>query len=217
MNLRRFTYLLALVVLGVSFAGQPARAQTSADAVFKRLLDKYNSISALSAEFTQTMTSAFSEGAETFSGRLVLQGEKYRVETGSETLVVDGEALYVYRPADKQVLINDIVEDEYSFSPMDFLTNYDERFEVAGVTTETLDGQKHHRLRLRPKNPDAFYREATLWMRDRDALVTRLEVTDANETRMTFVLKNINLDPTLDAGTFRFVTPAGVEEVDLRS
>lgn len=217
MNVRRISLLAAVLALSVLFAGQPARAQDSAEAVFKRLLDKYNSISALSAEFSQTMESAFADGAETFNGRLVLQGEKYRVETDNETLVVDGEALYVYRPAEKQVLINDLIEDEYSFSPTDFLTNYDDRFEVAGVATEQVEGLKYHVLRLRPKNRDAFYREATLWMRDRDALVTRLDVTDANETRMTFVLKNIDLNPRLDAGTFRFQTPAGVEVVDLRS
>ena len=211
--------LFAAIVLT---AGHPAaHAQTSnnelADAVFERLLAKYNAIDALRAEFTQTMSSSYMEQDESFTGTLILQGEKFRIETGTEVLVVNGQETYVYRPVEQQVLINDVVESEDSFMPNEFLLHHDERFDVLDVDEVTYDGARHFRLNLKPKNPDSFFKEATLWMRHRDDVITKLTVLDVNETRMVFTLDNIELNPSLDADTFSFTPPDGVEIIDLRS
>ncbi len=208
---------LALFATIVLTAGHPAAHAQDADAVFARLLAKYKSIEGLSAEFTQTMSSEFWDQEESFTGRLILQGEKYRVETGTEVLVVNGKETYVYRPNEKQVLISDVVEDDASFSPSSFLLNYDQRFDVRDVAVVTYNGAKHYRLNLEPKSPDSFFREATIWMRDRDDIITKLMVLDVNETRMAFTLDNIELNPVLDADTFLFTPPDGVEVIDLRS
>lgn len=216
MNIRSLPFAL-LVALGVLWIGHsPAHAQ-DAEAVFDRLQQKYEALSSLRAEFTQTMSSTFSDQEDSSSGTLTLSGDKYRVETGSQTLVTDGTTTYVYLPTEKQVLINNASNDETSFSPSEFLLNYDERFNVSGVTEAQVDGQAHYKLTLSPKRDDSFFQEATLWMRDRDAVITRLEVLDVNETRMTFQLENIQLDPSLPADTFTFTPPEGVEVIDLRS
>ena len=211
--------LFAAIVLT---AGHPAaHAQTTdaqqADAVFDRLLAKYNTIDALRAEFTQTMSSAYLDQEESFSGLLILQGEKFRIETGTEVLVVNGQTTYVYRPNEQQVLINDVVEDEASFLPTDFLLHHDERFDVLDVDVVTYNGERHYRLNLKPKSADSFFRQATLWMRDRDDIITKMTVLDVNETRMVFTLDNIELNPSLDADTFNFTPPDGVEIIYLRS
>ena len=206
--------LVAAIVLAV---GHPMAHAQDANAVFERLLAKYNAIEGLRAEFTQTMSSAYWDNEESFTGQLILQGEKYRVETGTEVLVVNEQATYVYRPGEQQVLINDIVEDEASFSPSTFLLNYDDRFDVRDVAEVTYNGAKHYRLNLKPKSADSFFREATIWLRDRDDIITKLTVLDVNETRMVFTLDNIELNPTLDTSTFLFTPPDGVEIIDLRS
>ena len=115
------------------------------------------------------------------------------------------------------MLINDVVEDENSFLPNEFLLHHDERFDVLDVDVVDYNGERHYRLNLKPKSPDSFFREATLWMRDRDDVITKLTVLDVNETRMVFTLDNIELNPSLDADTFSFTPPDGVEIIDLRS
>lgn len=217
MNVRSFLLRVALALGIVLLAGQPAAHAQDADAVFDRLQKKYNSLQALRAEFTQTMTSSFSEEEARSSGTLVLQGDQYRVETGAQVLVANGSETYVYLPQQKQVIINDATEDETAFSPSEFLTRYDERFRVERVETETLGGAKHFKLTLAPRDPSSFFRQATLWLRDRDDIITRLEVLDVNETRMLFELKNVELNPRLERTTFIFEAPSGVEVIDLRS
>lgn len=213
---------LVLVAAIVLTAGHPAAyAQTTdarqADVVFDRLLAKYNAITSLRAAFTQTMSSAYMEEDESFTGVLILQGEKFRIETATEVLVVNGHETYVYRPNEQQVLINDVVEDESSFLPNEFLLHHDKRFDVLDVDEVEYEGERHFRLNLKPKDAASFFREATLWMRDRDDVITKLTVLDVNDTRMVFTLDNIEIDPPLAPDTFSFTPPAGVEVIDLRS
>lgn len=207
----------ALAVLAVLlFAGQTAAAQ-SGDDVIRRLKAKYDAVDALRADFSQTMTSAYADGAQTFSGTLTLQGERYRIEAGNQTLVTNGTTTWIYNREQSQVLINDAVEDETTFSINDFFFNYDERYNVANATAVQHDGERHYRLALTPKKGDSFFREVTLWVRDRDTMITKLEVVDANETTMTFTLGDIQLNPRIDRSTFEFKAPQGTQVVDLRS
>lgn len=224
MNARRVPLRSLLVFLSILFAGQfvaPAIAQdnpsSEADELLERLEQTYDETEALSARFTQTTTSSFSGEAITHSGTLLLQGDRYRVETNQQTLVTNGETTWVYTPSEDQVIVNDYVEDETAFAPSEFFYDYDDRFAVTSVETTTQDGEPHHVLRLEPKEESAFYREITLWMRDRDNLVTQLKVVDADDTEMIFELEDIEFNPSVSADTFTFSPPDGTEVVDLRS
>lgn len=208
--------LLALFLVVLFFGQIDVQAQ-SADQLIQRVQEKYNSIDALRAEFSQTMRSAYSEGEETFSGTLVLQGDKYRVETTNQTLVTNGVVTWIYNASENQVLVNDAVEDETSFSINDFLFNFSDHYTATGTESVTLGGEKHFKINLKPKSPDSFFQDVTVWLRDRDTIITRLEVLDMNETTMLFNLTNIQLNPEVNATTFTFQPPKTAEVIDLRS
>lgn len=209
-------HALLLLLVSLLVAPVPAQAQSS-QKVFDRLKAKYESIDALKAEFDQTMESEYSSDQSTSRGVLYLQGDRYRVETPEQTFVTNGSVTWVYLPSENQVLINDYVEDETTFSISDFLLNYDDRYDVSNATTATIGGEKHWVLTLKPKRKDSFFREVTLSMRDRDAIITRLKVLDVNGTTMSFNLKNIQINPSLGQSTFSFKAPQNAEVVDLRS
>lgn len=215
--MRRFSLLTRLLLVAIFLSiGDQASAQT-ADTVFERLKEKYASIESLRAEFSQTMTSSYMDEEATSQGVLVIQGERYRVETEGQTLVTDGKVTWVYMPSQNQVLINDYRNDEQSFSISEFLFGYDENYDASEVNTATVGGEKHFVLTLRPKRDDAFFTEATLAMRDRDNVITRLQVVDVNGTTMVFNLDNIQLNPALKDNVFSFTPPQGTEVIDLRS
>lgn len=209
---------LSRIVLVAVFLGvvNPAGAQ-SASAVFERLKDKYDSVESLRAEFSQTMTSSYMDDEATSNGVLVVQGDRYRVETDGQTLVTDGRVTWVYMQSENQVLINDYNNDEQTFSISEFLFDYDENYDASEVAAATLGGERHYVLTLTPKSDEAFFTEATLAMRDRDDLITELKVVDVNGTTMRFNLENIQLNPSLQEDVFTFTPPQGTEVVDLRS
>lgn len=209
-------FSFALVAVVVLLAGRPALAQDGS-AVIQRLQAKYDAIEALQASFTQTMTSPYYDGAETFSGTVLLSGDRYRVETGNQTLVTDGRVTWIYNASDNQVLINDATQDDTNFSLSDLLFNYEEHYVVTSSEAVSVNGQGHVKLNLKPKARDSFFRSVALWVRDQDTLVTRLEVDDVNETTMIFDLDDISLNPSLQANAFSFTPPQGAEVIDLRS
>lgn len=208
--LRRSLLLLLMLMPGLAFA------QSGQD-VLDRIKARYASIDALQASFRQTVASTFDEEGDTFEGTLLLQGDRYRVETGDQTIVTDGVVTYIWNASENQLLINDYVEDETTFSLNDFLFHFDEVYEIASTGEALLGGKPHHLLRLRPKDPEAYFREITLLMNDADSLITRLEVTDVNDTKLVFQLRDITLNPPLAPDTFTFTPPEGAEVVDLRT
>ena len=215
MNLRYLLSRLLLVAIFLTI-GDQATAQ-DADDVFDRLKDKYDSIESLRAEFSQTMSSSYMDEEATSRGTLVVQGERYRVETEGQTLVTDGDVTWVYMPSQNQVLINDYNEDEQTFSISEFLFDYEENYDASEVALTQLGGKRHFVLTLTPKKDDAFFTEATLSVRESDNVITRLQVVDVNGTTMIFNLENIQLNPSLQENTFSFTPPKGTEVIDLRS
>lgn len=215
MKIRLTALSLLFALLTVAFAGQPACAQDAA-ALLERLQQTYNGEGALRADVTQTMTSPFASGASTFEGTLVAQGDRYRVETEQQTLVTDGAVVWIYNRPRQQVIINEHVDNETAVSPSDFFADFGERFTVASTRTEQQDGQAHHVLTLKPKQADAPVKTLMLWMRARDAVITRLEAVDPNDTTVRFDLSNVRFDESVGAETFTFDPPQEAEVVDLR-
>lgn len=213
--IRRSILTLCVALLSVLFSGQIAMAQDAAT-IAKRLQEKYDEVESLRATFTQTMKSDFLDSSESSSGLFALSGKRFRVETKEQTFVTDGAITWLFNSASNELLVNDYVEEDM-FPVRQLIFEYEERYNVDGVRSETYKGQKTQVLSLSAKNDEDLYRSVTLFVRDKDTIVTRLEILDANETIMIFELTDIEVNPTLDAGLFTFTAPDGTDVIDLRS
>jgi outer membrane lipoprotein-sorting protein len=206
-----------LIAALVFFIGHSTVAAQDADALVERLKRTYESVDAIRAEFSQRTTSDLLTGEQTSTGTILFRDDHYRVETASQTVVTDGVVTWIYNVLENQVLINDYVEDETTFSLNEFIFDFDEHYVVERIGQEQADGTLHHTLTLSPRKPDSFFSAVTLWMRDNDNLVDRLEVTDMNGSSFTFVLDVIELNPPIEPDAFRFTPPEAADVVDLRS
>ncbi len=191
--------------------------QQRAQALAARLADKYDSVQAMQARFVQIATSQFMDDPERFSGLLIFSQNQYRVETSTQTIVADGTTTWIHNRGEQQVLINDFVEDETSFSLTSFLRNFDSEYDVRADGQESLSGTQHDILFLTPRDDFSAYRSVRLWIRRRDLIVTHLVVIDLNDVTMTFDLSEIIVNPELDSQTFAFQIPEDVEIIDLRN
>lgn len=200
----------------ITFASASVSVAQSGDALLERMRSTYENLSALRASFTQQTQSDFLDSDDIYTGTIVLSGDRYRVETPGHTFVSDGETVWVYNEADAQVLLNNHEDDETSFSISRFFFEADDTYTVQNSAREVLDGEVYYQMTLTPKDPESFFSEVRMWLRDRDNLVTRLQVSDLNETTMLFDLDDLELNPSLPTNTFTFEPPEGVEVVDLR-
>jgi outer membrane lipoprotein carrier protein len=204
-----FAFTLLFVAQSFVFGQHP-------DTVLRQMQNKFDSIRTLRADFMQTMLSGPGAGTQTVSGKIMLRGDRYRIETRDQTFVTNTQTSWVYSASQNQLLVSDYEQDETTFSPTDFFTRTPKDYTSTLAGSERLNGVQHHLLRLTPTNRNSAFREVTLWVRQNDALVTRAEVTDQNNTKMRFELSNIEVNPRLPISTFRFSAPAGADVIDLR-
>ena len=208
--IRRFLFLFAVSLL-LSIPAQAQNAPSLAD-----LQTRYDRLKGLRATFTQVTASEFANDSTQIDGRVLLAGNKYRVESPGQTVVTNGETTWIYSPADSQVVVNDADADATTITPQTFLTASAETYNVADTRTARRDEAVHDVLSLTADSDTARFREATLWVRRSDRIVTRLLATDRNGSTLDLRLHEIIVDPAFDDTPFTFSPPDGVEVVDLR-
>lgn len=197
----------------------PAASQSAPDgtALLARVQAQYDRLDGLRASFEQTVSSDAVGSSSRVSGELWLQDNRYRIETGEQTLVTDGTTSWVYTPATEQVIVNDVVEDPAVITPKTLFTDYAERYAVESATSERRAGAPHTRLDLVPTDASAPFEAVTLWVRDADALITRLRLTDPGGSVITIDLDALEVNPSFEPGAFTFTPSDATEVIDLRT
>lgn len=202
---------LGLLLLGAL----PARAQDALS--LDELRERYAELGALRASFTQVMGSEFADDSTRIRGEVLLDGTRYRVETPAQTVVTNGKTTWIYSPVDSQVVVNDAESPESTVTPQSFLTSSTERYEIASQRSDTRNGVAHSVLAIAPTDRSSRFTDVTLWVRNRDLVVTRLRATDRNGSTLDLRLHDIEINPPLADDHFVFTPPEGVDVVDLRS
>lgn len=205
-------YLLVFVALVLGIL--PATAQPSL--TLDDVRTTYQSLDGVEATFTQVVGSEFAGDSTRIEGTVTLSGDRYRVETPGQTVVTDGETTWIYSPADSQVVVDDAAADEGPITPETFLDESAQQYEVTERRTQAVEGTPHVVLSLASTTSEARFREASLWVRRSDRLVTRLRATDLNGATFDLRLRDLQVNPSLSDSTFSFRPPDDIEVVDLR-
>jgi outer membrane lipoprotein carrier protein len=204
--------LLAFVALVLGVLPAPAQPSLTLEDV----RDTYQSLDGMEASFTQVVGSEFAGDSTRIEGTVTLSGDRYRVETPGQTVVTDGETTWIYSPADSQVVVDDAAADEGPITPETFLDESAQQYEVTDRRTQTVAGTPHVVLSLTSTTSEARFRDASLWVRQADRLVTRLRATDLNGATFDLRLRDLQVNPSLSDSTFSFRPPGDIEVVDLR-
>ena len=187
-----------------AWAVLPLRADDRGRALVRSLSAKIASYASYEVLFTADMDGEF-DGVQ---GRIVVSGDRYRVEVNGSELYCDGKLLYTFR-AD---------EDEVTNPPRFFRLEGDD-FEVAYKGREDAGGRSLDRLELTPKSPDAGYRSIEIGVDPADGMpvqvVYRVDGAAAPlRIRIDRLVPNV---PVKDSDfTFDPRKHPGVEVIDFR-
>ena len=210
--LRRVVLLCVLLVL--SLGGTTAQGQDNSS--LEALQARYDQLTSPRTTFTQVAGTAPANDSTRPPGRVRLAGNRYRVETPPKTIVANDSPTWIYAPADSQVVIRAADTAAVPLTPQSFLATAAERYAVDAARSSQWQSEPHRVLSLSATAPSPRFRNATVWVRTADQVVTRLRATDRNGTTLDLRLRNIVLDPPLADTAFTFRAPEGVRRVDLR-
>ena len=200
---------LAALLTGVLVGGR-AEAQASPESVARDLQNRYGRIESLRAQFVQTV------GQQKLRGTLSVRDAAFRLDLGEQVLVTDGQTMWSYSEPDDQVVVQAYDPARVGFSVGQLFTDYLSVFRATGATRARIGGVPHTVLTLRPRESGSTVRDVTLYVRNSDAVPTRVRVHDTSGSTLAFDLQDVQRNASLPASTFRFQAPRGTEVVDLR-
>ena len=205
-----------LVVVGaLVLGGTPVHAADPLKDVLQKLQMRYDSTRSLTADFEQTVESPTLAGAIESKGTLAFEKPnrmRWDYQPPDPQLIVgDGETLWIYQPAEKQVIKAALGEAFQARTPVSFLAGLGrlERDFEATLESETAERWTLHLVPRQDKGIGTL----TLVVAKPDAMISEARITDPLGTTTRIKLSGERRNVALDAGLFHFTPPAGVDVV----
>ncbi|HZP67842.1 MAG TPA: outer membrane lipoprotein chaperone LolA [Rudaea sp.] len=184
-----------------------------ADTARARLDAFAHGLNALSGEFEQAVRGPNGGAGKTSHGTLALKAPRqFRWETTApykQTIVADGERVWIYDPDLEQVSVRPQGSEE-AHSPLTVLTDLSQLDrEFAASEQGEREGLAWLRLVSKDKEPQFAYCDLGLDANGLERM--RFEDTLGNRTEIHF--SHWQRNPALPADTFKFVPPKGVDVI----
>jgi len=200
---------IVFTVIVIIVSSVVAHASGDADALLKRIVEKYGKTSGLVAKFTEE-----GEG-EKMSGTISLRGkDKFRLELTDKTIVCNGKVIWVYTSSQKRVTIDNFKQQKNSLSPEFFLAQIpaDAKASIIGTPNNYI------RMLLEPQTADAwgFVKSVTIDVEESNATIHRVEIVDQNSIKRDITIHSLKFDINMPESSFEFTPPKDVTVVDLR-
>ena len=211
--------VLALSLLTVTLAN--AQKDPAARADLQALRQKYTNSGAIDAQVQLDIK--FPEApAESQSGRIVQDGDKYFIQFAGQEVTSDGETMWLYLPDNKEVQVYDAAEMAGEASggftrPQDILDLYDSgAFDYAIVGTATAQGREMKQIEFKPLERDSEFAKMRLTYDDVRDEIYRIEIFNKDGSRFTLTMKEVSVGAEVPASTFVFAEKPGVRVEDMR-
>jgi outer membrane lipoprotein carrier protein len=181
-----------------------------------QLNTKYSSFEDIKMDFTQSISSSVFENKREFKGKLYIKNpDKFRVETPLQSIVTNGQSIWVYSEENKQVTKNRLDPKGGILLPYRYLSSFRDEYKARLDQDEQIKDNLCYKLILTPKDENSFISKMIVWI-DKDSLLTlKLRYWDLSDNEVTFLFENIKINSQIDNSKFVFEIPPGIEFLDL--
>lgn len=206
-NLTSFLIACVISLMQLSIVN----AQNSKDEVFAQLRKKYGSMQALELSFSSL------EPVSGIKGTLkALRSGKYHLTVSDRTIVCDGNSIWNYVPARKNVTINS-VKSRPSTSLDIVLFTFLYNYQPKALQEFTIGNSIYHGLELIPKSGKTAMgiKSLTLFVKKGGFEIKRIQAIEGNQT-LIWDIQSLKINTSLRESLFTFSPPKDTEILDLR-
>jgi len=198
-------FLLTLFIF--FFTINSSIAQSDAQELLKKIQDKFDSITDLSAKITQSVN-----GKSNLKGKVFYKKENnLRFEFENMVIVSDGETSWNFNKKQNKVIITDYdTEGNKILSIRQLIYEYPEECKLSTINSE---GTKV--LELIPQD-DTFSFNSIKLFTNSENLITKVLIDDPATGSIQVDLSDIQLNKDLADSYFQFSPPEGSQVLDLR-
>jgi outer membrane lipoprotein carrier protein len=209
------------ILLALFIGWQPAAAVDDAALIRKIMggIEKRYAGQGFRAKFFQESMLKAMMISDTAEGRLTVKRPgKMRWEyqiPNEQTIITDGKSMWIYRPADRQVMVGRAPEFFSGGKGAGFLSDIGQIRKSFDLQLQASKEPDHYRLRLLPKTPTADLADIILLVNRSDFLVQQVLTYNSygDETRIQFSEYQFNQNPK--DSLFTFVIPDGIDVVQI--
>ena len=196
-------------LLSISFV--ELRAQDSKDQLFSQLRKRYGSMQSLEVSFNSI------EPISGIRGTLkALRSGKYHLAVSDRTIICDGNSIWNYYPARKNVTINALKSRPSSSLDIvlfTFLYNYQPK----SLKEYTIGKSVFQGLELIPKNSKTAMgiKTLTLFIKKGGSDIKRIQASEGQQEQI-WEIESLKINASFSESLFTFSPPKDIEIVDLR-
>lgn len=194
----------------------------NAAAILDRAVQAYATVRTLRADFVQQLRDPMLGDTATTRGEFLQQRpSRFAMrwtDPRGDLIVADGETLWLYLPSSAP---NQVVRSTLSAAGgqnadlvAEFLERPQARFTTAYERADSVGGRAADVLALTPRDRNAPYRRVLIWVDRQDAMLRRVEITEATGLVRRVTFDRLRINTTIPAATFTFRPPRGARVVD---
>lgn len=186
-----------------------AQVDPRAQADLEELRARYESGGALQAD-VQLEIELPDQPAEVQRGRIVQDGERFRVEFAGQHVISDGETVWMFLPDNLEVQVYDAAEgaglaDGGFMRPQDILAMYESgEFEYAITAEPTEDGVALRQIEFKPTDRDSEFAKIRLTYDPAADEVRRVRVFNKDGSRFALSMAAVQTGGEVAPATFVF-------------
>lgn len=217
MKIRILLFTISVMVSTALFS------QSSEVVKAKQILDKVSAktkgYSSIKADFRFTLENLQANLTDTYSGTIIIKGDKYKVSIMGVDNYFDGKNLWMHMKDGGEVNISDpAAMDDDMLNPATIFSMYESGFKWMYVGENTLNGKKVDVVDLFPENRDQEYSRIKLHIYQDNLQFARIEQIGKDGTNYYIDITKMEVNQTFPDSTFTFDVNKhpGVEVIDLR-
>ena len=209
-----------LIIFGV-FTGINAQAPEvlKAKEILDRVSAKTKGYTSIKADFSITLENLQVNVSDTYSGKIILKGDKYKVEVMGSEIYYDGKTTWTYLPDAKEVTISDasMLENDL-LDPATIFTIYETGFKYIYAGEETINGKKVDIIDLFPEKRDQPYSRIKLYVYRDNLQFAKISQIGRDGNNYIIEIKKMEVNVPADDAMFKFDAKkhTGVDIIDMR-
>lgn len=194
-------FVAALLMFNISL-----HAQDKAPKLLQALQHKFNSLTSITADFTQSF-----DNGKKLDGKLYYKKkDNIRIETAGVILISDGTTTWNYNTSLKKLIISSNSPDEQSLLSLRSIVN-----NIPPKCDVKYAGDNNGTLILTPKEKGMDFGSIRLSV-NKSNLIETISIETIDKHILTVELSNYKINSKLPDSLFKIIPPKGSKVIDLR-
>ncbi len=212
--MKKITTIFISILLTTGCFAQKDKMATE---ILDRVIAKTESHKTIEVEFAYSMDNVEADIHETKKGKLLVMGDKYRLNIAEQIVISDGETLWTLLMEDKEVMINEVEENSEAITPTNLLNSYGENYKSKYMKEDQVDGKTVDLIELTPLEGKTYSKIELAIEKNLDRIYS-FSIYDKNGSTYSYVINKYtaNIPVNEFAFTFNEADYPDFEIVDMR-